>query len=93
MRFKGNWLTRGHEVIVQKLPWRDTYTPTDIPQVRSNCGLLLNREETLSVADLKTPDNNPDAAPTGLGEFQDRTREYLSEKLPNSHSKCPTCLK
>ena len=68
---------------MQKLPWRDTYTPTDIPQVRSNCGLLLNRDQSLSVADLKTPDNNPDAAPTGLGEFQDRTREYLSEKLPN----------
>ena len=30
-------------------------------QVRSNCGPLLNREETLSVADLKTLNNNPDA--------------------------------
>ena len=53
MRFKGNWLTRGHEVIVQKLSGRDTYTPTDVPQVRSNCGLLPNREETLIVAGLK----------------------------------------
>ena len=35
-------------------------TPTDASQVRVNCGLSLNREETLSVADLKTRLNNPD---------------------------------
>ncbi len=34
-------------------------TPTD-SLVRSNCGPLLNREETLSVADLKTVNNNPE---------------------------------
>jgi len=55
VRIKGNWLIRGH---VQKLDGRDTYTPTDAPLVRSNCDLLLNREETLSVAGLKTPSNN-----------------------------------
>jgi len=37
---------------------RITNTPTDVPQVRSNCGLSLNREETLSVAGLKTSLNN-----------------------------------
>ena len=37
-----------------------TNTPTDAPQVRSNCGLSLNKEETLSVASLKTYANNLD---------------------------------
>ncbi len=37
---------------------RKTNTPTDAPQVRSNCGLPLNKEETLSVAGSKTSANN-----------------------------------
>jgi hypothetical protein len=45
---------------MQKLRKRNTYTPTDAPQVRSNCGLQLNKEETLSVASLKTSLNNPE---------------------------------
>ena len=49
---------------MQKLVGRNTYTPTDAPQVRGNCDLSLNREETLSVADLKTSSNNSDAALT-----------------------------
>ncbi len=49
---------------MQKLEERNTYTPTDIPQIRSNCDLSLNREETLSVIDLKTFSNNSDAALT-----------------------------
>ncbi|MHB1742068.1 MAG: RNA-guided endonuclease IscB [Thermoplasmataceae archaeon] len=44
----------------QKLDRRDTYTPTDAPQVRSSVTLSLNREETLSEQSLKTPSNNPD---------------------------------
>ena len=47
---------------MQKLEERNTYTPTDIPHIRSNCDLSLNREETLSVTDLKTSSNNSDAA-------------------------------
>ncbi|WAM22563.1 MAG: RNA-guided endonuclease IscB (plasmid) [Candidatus Methanoperedens sp.] len=47
---------------MQQLEERNTYTPTDIPHIRSNCGLSLNREETLSVPDLKTSSNNSDAA-------------------------------
>ena len=43
----------------QKLDRRDTYTPTDAPQVRSSVTLSLNREETLSEQSLKTPSNNP----------------------------------
>ena len=44
----------------QKLDRRDTYTPTDAPQVRGNCDHALNREETLSVHGSKTFSNNPD---------------------------------
>ncbi|WAM22607.1 MAG: RNA-guided endonuclease IscB (plasmid) [Candidatus Methanoperedens sp.] len=47
---------------MQQLEERNTYTPTDIPHVRGNCDLALNREETLSVPDLKTSSNNSDAA-------------------------------
>ena len=60
-------LIRGHENM-QKLDRRDTYTPTDAPQVRSNCGHALNRDESLSVHGLKTLSNNPDVdilQPTG----------------------------
>jgi len=49
---------------MQKLEERNTYTPTDIPHIRSNCDLSLNREETLSVPDLKTSSNTSDAALT-----------------------------
>ncbi len=44
----------------QKLERRNTYTPTDAPQVWGNCDSSLNREETLSVPNLKTLSNNPD---------------------------------
>ena len=43
---------------MQKLGERNTYTPTNAPQVRCNCGSALNREETLSVLSLKTSSNN-----------------------------------
>jgi hypothetical protein len=57
----GNRLTRRYRNM-QKLGERNTYTPTDIPHIRSNCGLPLNREETLSVSGLRTSSNNSDAA-------------------------------
>jgi len=44
----------------QQLGRRNTYTPTDASQVRSNCDPVLNREETLRVPDSKTLPNNPD---------------------------------
>ena len=53
---------------MQKLVGRDTYTPTDTPLVRSNCDLSLNREETLSVSDLKTPSNNPEVDNSSIQE-------------------------
>ena len=49
---------------MQQLEERNTYTPTDIPHVSGNCDPILNREETLSVADLKTSSNNSDAVLT-----------------------------
>jgi hypothetical protein len=45
---------------MQKLGSENINTPTDAPQVRSNCGLWLNREETLSATSKKTFYNNPD---------------------------------
>jgi hypothetical protein len=46
---------------MQKLKQRRiTNTPTNASQVRSNCDLSLNREETLSVTSLKTCSNNPE---------------------------------
>jgi hypothetical protein len=51
---------------MQKLEERNTYTPTNIPHVRGNCDPALNREETLSVPDLKTSSNNSDAALTAI---------------------------
>lgn len=45
---------------MQKLSKRNTYTPTDTPHVRSNCGQSLNNPLGVmdSVAGLKTLDNN-----------------------------------
>ncbi len=67
---------------MQKLEERNTYTPTDIPHVRSNCDMSLNSSEGRnSVADLKTSSNNSDAALTGFRKFQNNTCEYLLQKL------------
>ena len=44
----------------QKLSERNTYTSLDASLVQCNCDLVLNKEETLSVLDLKTPDNSPE---------------------------------
>jgi hypothetical protein len=53
---------------MQKLVKRNTYTPTDIPHVRCNCGLVLKvlggRD---GVQGLKTFSNNSDAALTPKG--------------------------
>ena len=43
---------------MQKLRKRNTYTPTDTSLVCSNCDLTLNRDQSLSVPDLKTSLNN-----------------------------------
>ena len=50
---------------MQKLRERNTYTPTDIPHVRSNCDSQLNSPEGRdSATNSKTSLNNPDAALT-----------------------------
>ncbi len=43
---------------MQKLEKRNTYTPTDTSLVCSNCDLVLNRDQSLSVQGLKTSSNN-----------------------------------
>lgn len=43
---------------MQKLEERDTYTPTDAPQVCSNCDSELNRNQSFGVQSLKTSSNN-----------------------------------
>ena len=55
---------------MQKLETRNTYTPTNTPQVRSNCDSELNKEEILSVQNLKTVSNNPDVDQSGLNQKQ-----------------------
>ena len=45
---------------MQKLGSENINTPWDASQVPCNCGLWLNREETLSAASKKTFYNNPD---------------------------------
>ena len=49
---------------MQQLEERNTYTPTDIPQVSGNCDPTLKREETLGVTGLKTSSNISDAVLT-----------------------------
>jgi hypothetical protein len=72
---------------MQKLEERNTYTPTGIPHTRSNCGLPLNREETLSVSGLKTSSN----APMRLSLVSDCSRTGLAspmlQKQPLSYRK------
>ena len=50
----------------QKLDRRNTYTPADAPQVRSNCDHALNSPETDSVHGSKTLSNNPDVDLPGM---------------------------
>ena len=73
---------------MQTLNERNTYTPTDIPQVSGNCDRILNRGETLSVSGLKTSINRSDAALIGFRLFQNGTRiEFPLKKQPLSHRK------
>ena len=54
-------------MLKQKLSKRNTYTPTNAPQVRSNCDSVLNSSNRVrnSVQNLKTFDNSPDKELTG----------------------------
>ncbi len=47
----------------QLLTRRLTNTPTDASLIRSNCGLPLNRDQSLSAAGLETVNNNPEENP------------------------------
>ena len=87
----------------QKLDRRDTYTPTGAPQACGNCdplqnGVLksLNREETLSVPDLKTPSNNPDvdirSGMTGRGLRVPIINMYNETLMPTTSGKAGKLL-
>lgn len=67
---------------MQKLGGRNTYTPTDASQVHSNCDSALNREETLSVLNLKTPPNNSD-----VNQQSGRTEHNLRVYVLNMRNK------
>jgi hypothetical protein len=77
---------------MQQLSGRDTYTLRDVPPVPGNCGLPLNVVETPRVAGLKTPDNNPEAALTGLGIFQDRFILSVIKNVPPFFKRARTLL-
>jgi len=72
---------------MQKLKERNTYTPTNITHVRSNCDHVLNIPEGReSVHGLKTSFNNPDAylTPREQGEKNLRVSSVyvLTDNLP-----------
>ncbi|MHB1696569.1 MAG: RNA-guided endonuclease IscB [bacterium] len=57
-------------------------TPTDTSQVRSNCGMSLNRDQSLSVASLKTVNNNPEE-----NQSSGRTKQNLRVFVLNMRGK------
>jgi N6-L-threonylcarbamoyladenine synthase len=60
---------------MQQLERRNTYTPTDIPHVRSSCDQSLKALGGRSgVTGLKTLSNNPDAALTARGQAGQNSR-------------------
>lgn len=86
----------------QQLSERNTYTPTNAAQVRSNCDLLLNSSEGRnSVADLKTSLNNPDEQLTATKQAEQNLRVSVAYVLnmrgeplmPTSPRKARTLLK
>lgn len=66
----------------QKLGKRNTYTPTDAPQVCSPVVMSLNREETLGEHNLKTFFNHPYVA-----QQSGKTGHNHSVYVLNMHSK------
>ena len=64
------WLGGIEEIEMQQLSIRNTYTPTNAPQVRCNCDLPLNGDQSLSVVDLKTVDNNSEVDQSQRKESQ-----------------------
>ncbi|MHB8361067.1 MAG: RNA-guided endonuclease IscB [Thermoplasmataceae archaeon] len=81
----------------QKLDRRDTFTPTDAPQVRGNCDHALNRDESLSVHGLKTLSNNPDVDQQSGRTGQDLRVPVLNMRngplMPTTNGKARKLLK
>ena len=75
---------------MQTLRERNTYTPTDIPHVRSNCDSRLKSPEGRGrAASLKTSPNTPDAALTAREQAGQALRVpavYVLNKRGNSLS-------
>lgn len=69
---------------MQKLERRNTYTPLNTSQVQCNCDSGLNKEETLSVQNLKTLSNNPDV---NLSESNRRQNMSVSVYVLNQRGK------
>ncbi|MHB8231799.1 MAG: RNA-guided endonuclease IscB [bacterium] len=67
---------------MQKLLTRRlTNTPTNTSQVRGNCGLSLNRDQSLGAADLKTVNNNPEENQSQLtGSFKSKVLVFVISK-------------
>ncbi len=77
---------------MQTLEKRNTYTPTNAPQVRCNCDPSLNRgeavEETLSVLSLKAVSNNSDV--DQLPIRKEKKRQNLRVSSPSIKQKLNT---
>jgi hypothetical protein len=84
---------------MQKLKQRTIKnTPTDASQVRSNCGLSLNRDESLSVTSLKTRFNNPEVNQVQHTERSLKSFVYVISidgipLMPCSYAKSKTMIK
>jgi hypothetical protein len=83
---------------MQKLLERDTYTPLNASQVQCNCDFALNKEDTLSVQDLKTSNNSPDVNQSqNTGSFNSNYVFVLSIEgkplMPCKPAKCKKLLK
>lgn len=63
---------------MQQLVERNTYTPTDTSLVCSNCDSELNRDENLSVQNLKTSTNNPEV---NLSQHREKQNLRVSVKV------------
>jgi hypothetical protein len=69
--------------IMQQLESENVNTPLDVVLVPCNCGLQLNRDESLGVVNKKTFFNNPEGHLPVLEDSGTDLESYLSEKFSN----------
>ena len=75
----------------QQLDTRNTYTPTDVVLVGSNCDLSSNRDQSLSVASLKTVSNNPEGHLPQYTEGLKAVKVYVVSKEGTPLMPCSPC--